>query len=150
MSFTSYNSLDITHNRNQDGNSPLFIVRFTLNRRVYRRSRLVDSRERPTSRSSLSTEDVGVRTWQSWIIEIITLISDIASFRWAKQKSHLIFTDTKFNSYHVACQNVHANFLFTAMKMINYLKSWGIDTTSHHKFILGEWQRLIWFSCESK
>ncbi|KAG8870325.1 hypothetical protein FRB97_009861 [Tulasnella sp. 331] len=43
----------------------------------------------------------------------------------AKMRNHAIFHDTNLNGRKIVYVNVFQNFLFTAMKMHGYLKSWG-------------------------
>ncbi|KAG9006699.1 hypothetical protein FRB93_008431 [Tulasnella sp. JGI-2019a] len=43
----------------------------------------------------------------------------------AKMRNHVIFNDTNLNGRKIVYVNVFQNFLFTAMKMHGYLKSWG-------------------------
>jgi len=54
----------------------------------------------------------------------------------ARQNSHFIYTDTAFNSEHVVYINIYQNFVLTAMKTHNYIKSWGLNVSRHHKFLI--------------
>ncbi|CAG8685578.1 6886_t:CDS:10, partial [Acaulospora colombiana] len=51
-------------------------------------------------------------------------------------RTHIIFTDTTFNSPVVVKQNIYEAFLLTAMKMAQYLKEWGLDVEKRYDFVL--------------
>lgn len=53
-----------------------------------------------------------------------------------KMRNHVILNDTSLNGRRVVYINAFQNFLFTAMKMHGYLKSWG--ASPRIEFILGE------------
>jgi hypothetical protein len=55
--------------------------------------------------------------------------------RMVKHRNHILFTDSSFNSHFTVRLNLYQNFLFAAMKIVNYIKSWGLDVKGRHAFV---------------
>ncbi|KAL7279239.1 hypothetical protein ACG7TL_007079 [Trametes sanguinea] len=67
----------------------------------------------------------------------------------AKSKSHIIYNDAALNSSHAVHLNVYQNFLVLAMKMHHYLRSWGLDVSKHHAFVLKTIRQALRFAYTS-
>lgn len=64
----------------------------------------------------------------------------------AKSRSHIIFTDATLNSAFTIYLNIYENFLFSAMKIVQYVVEWGVDVTKAQRFLEGVLRQAIMFS----
>jgi hypothetical protein len=62
--------------------------------------------------------------------------------RLAKNRSHIIYTDTGLNGLHTAYVNVYQNSIICALKMHHYLMSWGINVAKNAKFLHGRFNLI--------
>jgi len=60
-----------------------------------------------------------------------------------KFRSHIIYCDADLNTEHTTYLNIYQNFLLTAMKMHQYIRSWGINMTKSSKFIQNSVRQVI-------
>jgi len=62
--------------------------------------------------------------------------------RLAKYRSHMLFCDTTLNPEHVVYLNAYQNFLIVAVKMLAYIRAWGINISKSSKFIFSAYTLL--------
>ena len=69
--------------------------------------------------------------------------------RLAKAKSHLVFSDTYFNTEHVVYLNIYQNLLMIAIKMHEYLRDWGVSGKRNISFLRSKFQ-IVYLSLSSE
>ena len=55
----------------------------------------------------------------------------------------MIFTDPILNSNFTIYLNIYENFLFTAMKIVQYVIEWGVDVAKARAFLEGGYSGLL-------